>query len=188
MKRLPPDTVPPTYTAGEVALILKKKVTEVQLERWDKSRLFRPSYYWADGHLIPPEERDRRVEAQPYYRGNPRRRYTYHDLVWLRLLVYVKDHYGRVGVPSAGRRSATVVARIRQITGDQCPPAARLFFVGRGDAYLLHDRGIAEHLSDDRQLAMRILLTDTVFAEVEGRIAVLEAMKDIRSIRATGDA
>jgi len=89
-------------------------------------------------------------------------------------------------VQSASRRSAKIVQWIQGITGDKCPPAARLIFAGR-DTYLLDDRGIAEHLGGKGQLALRVILTDTVFAELRGRIAVLEQDGEIRAVRANAD-
>jgi hypothetical protein len=108
-------------------------------------------------------------------------------LVWLRLIIYVKEHFERTDAPNPSRRSAEIVEKIRRITHGPCPPASRLVFIGSRDVYFFDDRGLAEHLSDDRQLAMRTLLTDTVFAEVRGRIAVLEATDDIRSLHLTGN-
>jgi hypothetical protein len=138
--------------------------------------------------LITPEQRDAAVVSSKEYRGNPERRYTYHDLVWIRLFLYVKDHYQQTGIPNPGGRSGEIIQRIQKVTGLTCPPTTRLLFVGERDTYLLlDDRGIAEHVSADRQLAMRTLLTDTVFAEIRGRIAVLEATDDIRSLHLTGN-
>ena len=55
--------------------------------------------------------------------------------------------------------------------------------MGQRDVYfLLADGQVAEHLNDNGQLAMRSLLTDTISAEVKGRIAVLEAADDIRAL------
>jgi hypothetical protein len=188
VNRRPPETDPPTYTTGEVTQIFKGKITPVVLERLDKSAVIRPSYYYAKRSLITPEQRDALILSSKVSRGNPERRYTYHDLVWIRLFIYVKDHYQRAGIPNAGGRSGEIIQRIQRVTGRTCPPATRLLFVGDRDTYLLlDDRGVAEHLSADRQLAMRTLLTDTIFAEVGGRIAVLEASDDIRSLRVTAN-
>jgi hypothetical protein len=192
VKRRPSQTEPQTYTAGEVARILKGQVTEVMLERWDKSGIFRPSFYYdkgAAGGLISASQRDALIENRgAKSRGDPKRRYTYQELVWLRLIIYVKEHFERTDAPNPSRRSAEIVEKIRRITDGPCPPASRLIFIGSRDVYFFDDRGLAEHLSDDRQLAMRTLLTDTVFAEVRGRIAVLEATDDIRSLHLTGNA
>jgi hypothetical protein len=182
VKRIPPDTSPPTYTAGEVSRILKGKVTEVLLERWDKSGVLRPSFYHAMSKLLSPSERDAQVLKTGVNQGNPRRRYTYQDLVWLRLFVYVRDHYEAASVPNPGRKSAKVIASIRKLTNNQCPATSRLLFAGRNDVYLIDDQGIAENVGQGGQLAMRTLLTETIFAEVTGRIAVLEASNDIRSL------
>jgi hypothetical protein len=176
-----PLTNPPTYTSGEVAKILKNKITEVGLER-DHSGIFRPSHYWADEKLLSRQERDDRVKPDPSNRGNPERRYTYHDLVWLRLLIYVKEYYKEIGATRSGAKSAAIIKAIQKISPERCPAAARLFFVQNGDAYLIRDDSTAERLSDDRQLAMRILLTDRVAAEVDGRISALEANLNIRVI------
>jgi hypothetical protein len=139
--------------------------------------------------LISASQRDALIENRgAKSRGDPKRRYTYQELVWLRLIIYVKEHFERTDAPNPSRRSAEIVEKIRRITDGPCPPASRLIFIGSRDVYFFDDRGLAEHLSDDRQLAMRTLLTDTVFAEVRGRIAVLEATDDIRSLHLTGNA
>jgi hypothetical protein len=105
-------------------------------------------------------------------------------LVWIQLLIYVKLQFERSGVPNAGGRSAKIVSSIREFTNDQCPSTARLLFVGKTDVYLLlEDREAALHLGRDNQMAMRALLTASVFAEVKGRIAVLEAIEQISSLR-----
>jgi hypothetical protein len=182
-RRNQPLTNPPTYTSGEVTKILKSKVTSVNLERWDKSGVFRPSHYWANEKLLSRQDRDDRVKSDPSNRGNPERRYTYHDLVWLRLLIYVKEYFADMGIRRSSAKSAAIIGAIQKISPEQCPPAARLFFIENGDAYLSRDNGTAERLTADGQLAMRILLTDQVVAEVDGRISVLEANLNIRAIQ-----
>lgn len=186
MKRAPQETQPPTYTAGEVARIFSGEIDPVLLKNWDLSALFRPSYYLEKDKLMATAERDAHI-FNPSFRGNPRRRYTYQDLVWLQLLIYVKVQFERVGVPNARRKSAKIIASIREITNDQCPSAARLLFVGKTDVYLLlDDREVAQHLGKDNQLAMRALLTGSIFAEVKGRIAVLEAAEEISALNLAG--
>lgn len=188
-RRNQPLTNPPTYTSGEVVRIFKNKVTEVGLERWDKLDFFRPSHYWADDTLLSRQERDERVKLNPSSRGNPERRYTYHDLVWLRLLIYVKEYYEDIGtnIRRSGAKSAAVIKAIQKISPERCPAAARLFFVDNGDAYLSRDSGTAERLGADGQFAMRILLTDHVVADLDGRISALEANLNIRVINAGQD-
>lgn len=186
MIRKPTETDPPTYTAGEVARIFKGAATEMSLGRWDDSGNLRPSYYYAGGALVDAQERDREILVKGRNRGNPERRYTYQDLLWLRLFLYVKDHYENIGVRNAVREAGRVVRAIRNISHEICPSAARVIFLGR-DTYFLDDRGNAERLSDDRQLAMRTFLTDAMFAEVTGRIAVLEARNDIRRLKRVGN-
>lgn len=190
MKSTLPDTNPPTYTASEVARILRAKVTEQTLVSWDKACIFRPSFYLDRGtksDLISAEKRDERIQANGRSQGNPRRRYTYNDLVWLRLLLYVKDHLHLGKVPSPARRGAKILATIKEITKGVCPASSRLLFVGTQGAYLLDEHGIVVYLGDGRQLAMRTILTDAIFAEVRGRIAVLEASRDIRSLPGVGN-
>jgi len=132
-------------------------------------------------------ERDERIQADGKSRGDPRRRYTYNDLLWMRLFLYVKDHLHQGNIPNPARRGAEIVAAIKQITKGTCPASSRLLFVGAQGAYLLDEHGVVIHLGDDRQLAMRTILTDTIFAEVRGRIAVLEASRDIRSLPKAGN-
>jgi len=132
-------------------------------------------------------ERDERIRLDGKSRGDPRRRYTYNDLLWMRLFLYVKEHLHQGSVPNPARRSAEIVAAIKEITKGPCPASSRLLFVGTQGAYLLDEHGVVVHLGDDKQLAMRTILTDAIFAEVRGRIAVLEASRDIRSLPRAGN-
>jgi hypothetical protein len=50
----------------------------------------------------------------------------------------------------------------------------------------MDENGAVVHLGDDKQLAMRTVLTEAIFAEVKGRIAVLEASNDIRTLPKAG--
>lgn len=173
-----------------MARILKAKVTEQALVSWDKAAIFRPSFYLdrgPKGALLSAVERDERILANGKSQGDPQRRYTYNDLLWIRLFLYVKDHLHHGNVPSPARRGAKIVAAIKEITKGVCPASSRLLFVGTQGAYLLDEHGVIVHLGDDRQLAMRTILTDAIFAEVRGRIAVLEARRDIRSLPTAGN-
>src|SRR5438046_2963779 len=107
-RRRPAPTEPPTFTAGEVCSILKGRLDPVSLQRMDLTTLFRPSYYYStsgEGNLIDPSRRDELVAEGGRSRGDPRRRYTYQDLVWLRLLLYVKDGLVEAGVKRASRQA-----------------------------------------------------------------------------------
>jgi hypothetical protein len=133
-------------------------------------------------------ERDERIQTEGKSQGGPRRRYTYNDLLWMRLFLYVKEYLSQGNVPNPARRGAEIVAAIKEITKGACPASSRLLFVGAQGAYLIDEHGVVVHLGDDRQLAMRTILTDAIFAEVKGRIAVLEASRDIRSLPGAGNA
>jgi len=183
-RRRPSPTNPPTFTAGEVCSILKGRLDPISLQRMDLSGLFRPSYYyWTSGQggLIEPNRRDELVAESGPSRGDPRRRYTYQDLVWLRLLLYVKEGLMEAGVKRPSHQAAQAIDRLRAICDGRCPSAARVILAGRG-VYLLRDHGVAEPLTGGTQLSMSAVLTDTVFAELEGRIAVLQAREELRDL------
>jgi len=172
---------------GEVARIFAGELDRVLLQKWDSSGVFRASYYLEKDKLMAVTERNAGA-FDPSFKGNPRRRYTYQDLVWLQLLVYVKIQFEKDRVPNAKRKSAEIIASIREITNDRCPSAARLLFVGKSDVYLLlEDREVAQRLGKDNQLAIRALLTGSTFAEVKGRIAVLEAAEEISALDLAAD-
>lgn len=181
-RRFAVQTNPPTFTAGEVCSVLKEGLTEVDLHRLDLAGLFRPSYYCetgARGRLITREQRDELLKGRGASRGDPRRRYSYQDLVWLRLIGYVRDRLKAVGVKRSSRTAAQVVQALRSVTNDVCPASARLVFVGR-EVYLAHDGGMAEPLTKGSQLAMTVLLLDSVVGDVRGRVAVLAAHEQLR--------
>jgi hypothetical protein len=183
MLRRPSDTSPPTYTAGEVASIFKEEgVTTSGLAKWDEAEMFRPSFYFddqAEGRLQSRAVRDRLVQTEGKDRGNPRRRYTFHDLLWLRLFFYVKEELR--GIPQSSRLPAKVLAELRTLD-DKPPPTARLVFVGK-DVYVLGDRGEARCLTRPGQLALRQLIEPTALAaEVRGRLHVLAGRREIREV------
>jgi DNA-binding transcriptional MerR regulator len=183
MLRRPSDTSPPTYTAGEVANIFRKEgVTESGLAKWDEAGIFRPTYYYADeaeGRVQSREQRDAGVSAGKKNRGNPRRRYTFHDLLWMRLLFYVREELR--DIPHGSRLPAKVLAELRTLD-DTPPPATRLVFVGK-DVYVLGERGEATCLTRPGQLAMRQLIEPAALeAEVRGRLHVLADRNEIRQM------
>ncbi len=73
-----------------------------------------------------------------------------------------------------------IMARLRAVASTCPPPDARLFFVGR-DAYLIGPENRCECLTSGAagQLAMIAVLTDFFGAEVRGRIATLEARREL---------
>ena len=175
---MPPSTQPHTFTAEEVRRIFRGAIQESTLQYWDKKHLLRPSFYsdTADlAHLMSPAQRDAFVAQNRVTQGRgPRRRYTYTDLVWIRLFVYIRK--------CVGRRAGQVLGRLRLLCDSSAPPsAARLLFHGR-HVYLLRDDEVAECLTRPGELAMTQLLTDQVEAEVWGRVKVLAAHRQIRQV------
>ena len=180
MVREPAQTRPPTFTSLEVSLIFRNSVTTSSLQHLDKSGLLRPSYYYdsvAPGGLITASERDSRVAVAGHGRGDPHRRYTYQDLVWIRLFLKVKVRLISAGVPNAGRRAAQGVSAIRSRAGGECPPAWRLVVLGK-ELYLVRD-DMVESLTRPGQLGL-VELFESVEAEIRGRVTALAAHKKIR--------
>jgi hypothetical protein len=180
--RRPPQTTPVTYTSWEVAAIFQNAVTPASLQSLDIRGHLRPSFYFdstGDGALIPAGERDLRVQERGRGRGDPGRRYTYLDLVWLRLFIYLKEGFIRAQVPKAVQRAGEILNVVRAQSPDNCPPSWRLSFVGK-NVYLLRDDLTAECLNDG-QLAMTQLLIENAMAEVRGRVEALAAHRKIRA-------
>jgi hypothetical protein len=179
--RRPPATQPPTFTSWEVAAVFQKAVTASILQNLDIRGHLRPSFYFdlTNGVLVTTEQRDQLIRERGAGRGDPGRRYTYLDLVWLRLFIYLKQGFLRAGVPKAVQCAGQILQRIRTQSPDNCPPSWRLIFVGR-NVYLLRDELTAECLSDG-QLAMSQLLIENAMAEVRGRVEALAAHHKIRS-------
>src|ERR1700687_952870 len=179
--RKPPATTPATFTSWEVAAIFQNAVTLSALQNLDVKGYLRPSFYFdASGErkLIPASERDRLVHDRGKGRGDPGRRYTYLDLVWMRLFIYLKQGFAQARVPKAVQHAGEILRIVRNQSPDNCPPSWRLAFVGK-DVYLLRDDLTAECLSNG-QLAMTQLLIENAMAEVRGRVEALAADQRIR--------
>jgi hypothetical protein len=152
------------------------------LQYLDEQDYLRPSFYFSSqhpGNLMSRSDRDLQLQERTRSRGDARRRFTYEDLVWIRLLVYVKDGLKTAGMTRPLQRAGDIVRRLRSKTPTGCPPPSRLLFFGR-DVYLLDD-AMAVSLTSG-QLGLTQLVTDNVEAEVKGRIDTLIALKKIRAI------
>lgn len=183
--RKPASTDPPTFTSLEVSQIFRDAITQQDLYQLDGISLLRPTYYFdskAPGKVITPKERDARITKRGPNRGSPRRRYTYSDLLWISIFIYVKETMLLKSVKNATRRAGEVLAELRKLTNGNCPPASRLLFHGKKDVYFLRDNDIAECLTRPGQPAMAQLLTDKIFADLRGRVTVLAAHGKIRRL------
>ena len=179
-----PPTRPPTYTATEVTEIFKGEVAPVHLQKWDESGIFRPSFYAkseSPSGLLTQGERDKKIASLGRSRGDPHRAYTYMDLAWLRIFLFVKQGLKERGTKSPARRAADIVAAIHAL-GYQSPPhAARLLFVG-AQVYLVDSERVPRCLTPGNQLPITQLFTDEIVAELDGRIRVLVQHQHIRGI------
>lgn len=183
MQREPAATDPPTYTSLEVSAVFHGVLTPSALQSLDRRDLLRPSFYYdsnAPGGLIPREERDRRLLQSGSSQADPHRRYTYTDLVWIRLFLRVKAEFAKADVPNPTRRAAEVIAALRLRAGDACPPAWRLVIFGR-ELYLVTDDMTAESFGHPGQLGL-VQFFETVHAEVRGRVTALAEHKKIRAL------
>jgi hypothetical protein len=176
------ETSPPTLTSEEVSEVFLRAITPSSLQYLDEQQYLRPSFYFSaqqPGRVIPRAERDLLRKTRSRSRGDHHRRFTYEDLVWIRLLIYVKDGLKKAGVPWPLKKAGDIVRRLKVKTPDGCPSSSRLVFFGQ-DVYLLEE-STAESLTDG-QLGLTQVLTDSVEAEVKGRIDALVALQRIRPI------
>jgi hypothetical protein len=176
------ETSPPTLTSEEVAEVFLGAITPSNLQYLDEQQYLRPSFYFSAeslGQVITREERDLALESRQRTRGDHRRRFTYDDLVWIRLLIYVKDGLKSAGVAWPLKKAGDIVHRLKVKAPEGCPPSSRLVFFGQ-DVYLLEE-STAVSLTDG-QLVLTQVLTDNVQAEVKGRIDALVALQRIRPI------
>lgn len=189
MERCPSPTDPATFTSKEVAAIFRD-LTVSMLQDLDKRGLIRPTYYSsssASSGLMTRDERDRLNDAggTTSSPSAPHRLYTYGDLLWIRIFLRVKVLFKRAAVPNAARRAAEAVSRIRERTGDRCPPSWRLVLFG-SDVFLLTDDDRVESLTQPGQLGF-VQWFETIDAEIKGRISALVAHKKIRDVRGDRD-
>lgn len=167
------ETTPPTYTGGEVVRILAGELEPSSLAKWDEAKIFRPTYY-EDVHrtsgLMMRQERDTRCQQDGTYRGNPHRRYTFHDLVWLRFLIQVKKQLIEQGQKNATRRAARLVEQLRQMATNDAPPASSRLLFTADDVYLVLADGTVQCLTQPGQLALPQIVCDPIIAEMRGRV------------------
>jgi hypothetical protein len=176
------ETSPPTLTSEEVAEVFLRAISPSNLQYLDEQQYLRPSFYFSSessGRVVTREERDLLIKNRQRTRGDHHRRFTYEDLVWIRLLIYVKDGLKNAGVAWPLKKAGDIVRRLKVKAPEGCPPSARLIFFGQ-DVYLLEE-STAVSLTDG-QLVLTQVLTDSVQAEVRGRIEALIAMQRIRPI------
>jgi hypothetical protein len=176
------ETSPPTLTSREVSAVFFDAISPNTLQYLDERQYVRPSFYYAadrPGSLLRREDRDLLVQSRGKQRGDPRRRFSYDDLVWIRLFVYVSDYLKQAKATRPLQRAGEILRLLKTRTPEGCPPAWRLVFFGK-DVYLLEE-ATAVSLTDG-QLALTQLLTDNVEAEVKGRIEALVALQRIRPI------
>jgi hypothetical protein len=183
MRREPAQTIPPTFTSLEVSAIFHGGLTVSSLQDLDRRGLLRPTFYYdseAPGGLITQSERDSRLAAAGSGEADPHRRYTYTDIVWMRLFLRVKTAFLSAKVANATRRAAEVIVSIRSRAGGACPPAWRLVIFGK-ELYLVKDDMTAESFARPGQLGL-VQLFETVHAEVRGRVTALAEHKKIRTL------
>jgi hypothetical protein len=183
MVREPAQTTPATFTSQEVSAIFHSALTPSTLQSLDKRELVRPTFYYdsaADGGLISREERDIRVSSAGLSQADPHRRYTYTDLVWIRLFLRVKGEFATAAVPNPTRRAAEAIQRLRAKAGDTCPPGWRLVIFGK-DLYLVTDDFRAESFAQPGQLGL-VQFFETAHAEVRGRVTALAEHRKIRPL------
>lgn len=176
-----PPTTSSIYGSGDVSAIFQGAISPSTLQYLDETGYLRPSFYAApnqDNQLISPVERDQLIAARGRTRGDPRRQYTYVDLVWIRLFLYVKSGLTTHRVSSAGRKAGEIIRALRERTGT-CPSASRMIVAGK-DVYLLQENTIAECLTQPGQLGLMQIVTDQVAAEVRGRVEALAAHQKVR--------
>jgi hypothetical protein len=176
------ETSPPTLTSREVAEVFLGALTSSNLQYLDEQQYLRPTYYFdktRPGGVISAPERDLHLENVGTSRGNARRRFTYGDLVWIQLLVYVRDRLETAKAARPLQKAGDIVRRLKVKTPEGCPPPSRLVFFGQ-DVYLLEESTVVS--LTDGQLGLTLILTDTVEAEVKGRIDALVALERIRPI------
>ncbi len=176
------ETTPPTLTSQEVAEVFLRAITPSNLQYLDEKAYLRPSFYFSSarpGRVIAARERGLLREEENRSRGDNHRRFTYEDLVWIRLLIYVRDRLKAAKAPWPLKGAGDIVRRLKVRAPEGCPPSSRLVFFGK-DVYLLEESA-AVSLTDG-QLGLTQILTDSVEAEVKGRIDTLVALERIRPI------
>jgi hypothetical protein len=181
-RRKTAETSPPTLTSEEVAEVFFHSISPSNLQYLDERGYLRPSFYFDSsrpGSVIPSRERDLLRTDVKRSRGDHHRRFTYGDLVLIRLLIYVKDRLKEAKTPLPLKRAGDIVRRLKGRAPEGCPPSSRLIFFGR-DVYLL-DEATTVSLTDG-QLGLTQILTDSVEGEVKGRIEALVALDRIRPI------
>src|ERR1051325_2310798 len=117
-------TEPPTLTSREVAEVFLGGISTADLQYLDEQQYLRPSFYLsrsAPGSLISPPARDAIVRTTGRNRGNNRRRFTYGDMVWIQLLIYVKERLKLAGATLPLKRAGDIVRRLRGNGHDSCP-------------------------------------------------------------------
>lgn len=169
-----------TYTSAEVVEIFTGYgVSLSALQSWDRLGIFRPTYYEdADGRMSR-EQRDTKIQERGGpSRGDPHRAYSYNDLVWLRVLLYVSTRFRERGVASPARRASDVVLAAKGLGYESPPHAARFFFIDQ-HVYLVDGSPVPQCLTAGNQLPFVQIFACEFSAELEGRMRVLERFNRI---------
>lgn len=152
------------------------EVTVQLLARWDATEAFRPSFYedlGEDGGLIARDLRDLRGRKN---RGDPHRRYTFEDLLWLRIFVRVRARLKGRCVPNATTRASSAIAEIKREAGSRRPDALRLLFLD-ADAYLELEDGRVICVTRPGQLLLEHVSIGAVAEDIHSRLAVLRGLR-----------
>jgi hypothetical protein len=140
------------------------------------------------GGLITRADRDAKIRAQGPSQGDPHRAYSYNDLVWLRILLYVRAKFREREVASAARRASEVVSAAKGLGYESPPHAARFLFIDQ-HVYLIDGSPTPQCLTPGNQIPLVQIFACEFSAELDGRMRVLERFKriDKRGRPADGD-
>jgi hypothetical protein len=161
--------------------LLHEEVSVQVLAQLDAKRLFRPSFYEdldADSGLISVAVRDARSSKK---RGDPHRRYTFEDLLWLRIFVSIQRELKERRVSGAAKRAAKAVDAIKHHLGGTLPEDARLVVVG-AEVYFVSPRGEAFCATSTGQGALREVVMHTLITDTRARVAVLQTMRSLAKV------
>lgn len=177
-----------TFTSAEVVEIFAGYgVSLSTLQSWDRLQIFRPTYYEDAAGLMSRDRRDAKIrERGAASRGDPHRAYSYNDLVWLRVLLYVSRKLSERGVASPARRASEVVLAAKGLGYESPPHTARFLFIDQ-HVYLVDCSAVPQCLTPGNQLPFVQIFACEFSAELEGRMRVLERFNRIGPRAPAGD-
>jgi len=158
--------------------LLHDEVSVQVLAQLDARRLFRPSFYEdldADSGLISVAVRDARASRK---RGDPHRRYTFEDLLWLRIFVSIHCELKGHRVKGAAKRTAKAIDTLKQHLSGNLPQDARVVVVG-SEVYLVSPRGEVFCATNPGQGILREVVVHTLITDTRARVAVLQTMRSL---------